>query len=289
MKNKIKRISLLILIVLILASGVLFFLRNKIIANYLPAVEQIGDIHIKIKNDTSYINTKLSVENESFLKIKIDTIKYKLSIFDKTYLQSEKFVGMILNSYGKDTVDFAVKLPYSTILKNLKAERKNGDSASYSINISIQYATTFGKAEIPINRSAKIKIPQPPELDVVEIKYKKIRRKTILADAKIKITNFNDITLSIKEMKYSMNILKQGNLKGSLKVPVDIIPNGTTFINIPLEINVNNIGKTVFQVLINKDSYDYTLTLNGILESTDPLNESFNIDITKMGKMELKK
>jgi len=86
-----------------------------------------------------------------------------------------------------------------------------------------------------------------------------------------------------------MKILNQGNLKGNYSDAINIKPNGTTFINLPLEINVKNIGKTIFEVLINKDNYDYILTLNAILESSNPLKESFHIDLTKNGKMDIKK
>ena len=289
MKYKIKRIGVFILGLVILAGGFIFIFRARVIMHYMPVVEQIGEIHIKVKNDTAYISSQLTVKNKSFLKIKIDTIKYKISLFSTTYMQSQEFIGVVLREYGKDTVGFSLKVPYATIIKDLKTERKKGDSASYSINISLQYTTVFGNAEIPINRSAKIKIPQPPELEVMEIKYKKIRLRSILADAEIKIVNYSDVTLLIKEMSYSMKVLKQGDLKGIYRKPIDIKPNGATFITLPLEINVNNIGKIIFEVLINKDNYEYTLTLNATLESSDPLNESFHIDLTKNGKMELKK
>jgi LEA14-like dessication related protein len=289
MKSKITLIGIFILVLAIIASGVIFIYRAEITACYIPSVEQIGVIDIKVKSDTSYISSKLTVKNKTFLKIQIDTIKYKVSLFDKMYLQSQRYIGMALRGYGTDTLDFSLKIPYVTILKDLKAERKKGDSASYSINISLQYSTAFGKAEMPINKSAKIKIPQPPELEVVEIKYKKIRLKSILAEAKIKIINYSAVTLSVKEMRYSMNILKQGNLKGNYRGLFDIKPKGTTFINLPIEINPTNLGKTIFDIVINKDTYDYTLTLNAILESSDPLKESLHIDLTKNGKMELKK
>jgi LEA14-like dessication related protein len=289
MKTKIKRLGIFILVIVIITGGVIFIFRARIIAHFIPAVEQIGVIDIKVKNDTSYISSKLAVKNKSFLKIEIDTIKYKVSLFDKTYLQRQKLIGLVLPAYGIDTLDFSIKIPYITILKDLRVERKKGDSASYSINISLQYSTLFGKVEIPISKSAKLKIPQPPEINIVEIKYKKIRLKSILADATIKIINYSAITLSIKEMSYSMNILKQGNLRGNYRKPINIKPNGTTYINLPIEINLKNIGKTVFEIIINKDNYDYTLTLNAIMESSYPLKEIFHIDLNKNGKMELRK
>src|ERR1035437_1447161 len=130
-KTKIKRIGIFIFVFIIIATIVVFIFRTKVIARFSPAVEQLGDIHIKVKNDTSYISSKLIVKNKSFLTIKVDTLKYKVSLFNKMYLQSQKFIGIVLRGYGKDTIDFSIKVPYLTILKDLKAERKRGDSTSY--------------------------------------------------------------------------------------------------------------------------------------------------------------
>lgn len=196
---------------------------------------------------------------------------------------------MTLYSGSKDTVDFSLKIPYKILIKDLKAERKKGDSASYSINVSLQYATFLGKEEKPINKSAKLKIPQPPDIEIVDIQYKKIQRKSILADVKISITNYTNVDLSVKEMSYSMIVLGQGNLKGSNTEKINIKPNGTSFINLPIEISPKSIAKTFFDVLRNKDNYDYTLTLNANLESSGPVKDSFAINLVKIGKMELKK
>lgn len=289
MKSIIKRISFLILAIAIIAGGALYALRAQIKAQFIPTVEQIGDVNIRVENDTCYVSSKLTAKNKSFLRINIDTIKYKVSMFNKIYLQSEEFIGMILHGHSKETIDFSLKIPYKTIIKDLKAERKKGDSTSYFINISLQYSTFLGKKEMPISRTAKIKIPQPPEIEVIEIKYTKVRMKSILAHVKVKIINYTPVNLSIKEMTYSMSIIKQGNIKGKYKEQIDIRPNGTTIISLPIEISPKNITRTFFDVIINKDFYDYTLTLNAILESTNPVKESFPIDLIKKGKMELKK
>lgn len=289
MKTIMKRIGIFILVLIITAGGLFFIFRAPLIKKFAPEVEQIGLIDIKIKNDTTYVSSKLVVKNKTFLKFEIDTIKYKLSLFGKTYLQSQKFIGAVLPGYGSDTVEFSLKIPYKVLLSDMKVERQKDDSANYVIDISLQYTTVFGKAEMPINKMAKIKIPQAPELEVLEINYKKFHRKTIQANVKIKIINHNNVTLAITDMHYSMKIIEQGNLKGKYIEPITINPNETTLINLPIEINPDNLGKTVFQVIFNKDNYDYILTLNAILESSDPIKESFHLAITKNGKMELRK
>lgn len=289
MNTKTKRISLFILIILILTGVIIYLYRIQLREHFIPTIEQTGDIHINVENDTCYISSKLIATNKSFFKIGFDTIKYKVSMANKIYLQNQKFIGATIHGHEKYPVDFDLKVPYTQIIKDLNIERKKGDSTNYSISVSVQYTTLFGKAEMPINKSARLKIPQPPELEVIDIKYKKIHRKSILADVKIKIINYNAVNLSIKQMSYTMEVLKQGNLKGKSENPIDIKPNGTTIINLPIEISPQNIAKTFFDVIINKDSYDYTLKLKAILESTDSLKNSFPIELIKKGKMELKK
>lgn len=289
MESKLKRIGGFILISVMILSSIIYLFRVKIKKYFIPTVEQIGDINIQVRNDTCYVSSKLTAHNKSFLNIEIDTIKYKVTLFNKIYLQSETYIGVVLNGHSKDTIDFSLKIPYKTIIADLKAERKKGDSASYFIDISLQYSTFLGKAEMPISRTAKIKIPQPPEIEIEEIKYTKIRRKSIIADVKVKITNYNAVDLSIKEMNYSMKIRKQGNIKGELKKQINIKPNGITFVTIPIEISPRNIARTFFNVISNNDTYEYTLNLSAILEATDPIKESFQISLSKNGTMELKK
>ena len=289
MKIKFKHVALSFLALAIIAGSIFFIFRKKIIAHIIPAVEQMGDINIQLKNDTSYISTKFIIKNKTFLKIDINTINYEISLLDKPYLKSQKLIGAVLSGYGKDTIDFSLKIPYCAVIKDLKAQRKKSDSINYTISIYIQFSTILGKFEIPINKSAKIKIPQPPEIEVVEIKYRKFRLKSILADAKIRIINKTNVSLIIKELSYSINILGQWKMKGSFEEPVNIKPRDTTFINIPIEINPKNLGKTIFDIIFKKDNYDYTLTLKAILESPDPLKEYYHINISKTGKMELRK
>ena len=113
--------------------------------------------------------------------------------------------------------DFHLKIPHRSLIRGIKAERKKGDSAGYAVNVSLQISTPVWDGEIPFNKSAKLKIPTPPELELVEIKYAKVRLKLILADVKIKIINHSNVVLSVKDMSYSMRISKQGDVKGKYK------------------------------------------------------------------------
>lgn len=278
------------MLLLLIVFTICFFLyRERIISHYRPGIKQVGAIRIDIKNDTSYISSKLEIKNNVFFKIDIDTIKYKIDLFNKTYLQNTDPLGIQLPAYGKDTIDFQIKIPYLSLFRGIKAERKKADSAGYTVNISLQVSTPFWNGEIPFNKSAKLKIPTPPQLELMNIKYQKVRLRYIIAEAKIKITNNSNITLSVKNMIYKMKILSQGDVNGKHDKTIHLKPKGTTYINLPMEININHVGKMLWAVLNDRDNYDYSLSMNATIESTSPLKESFQIELIKSGKMELKK
>lgn len=288
-KSKIKYGGFFILAFCIITVILIYYFRVQLVKHFIPIIKQTGEINIQIKNDTSTIRSKLVVTNKSFLKIKIDSIKYKVSLHQKTYLESDKVIGVLLSGHGIDTLDFSLKIPYKTILEDLKDVRKNLDSTTYSIHVSLVYSTIFGRIEIPFEKTSRLKIPKPPQISLEGVSYQKIRFKYILAEAKIKIVNHSSLNLSVKKIDYTIIILNQGNLKGSLGDPINIAPKSTSFVYLPIEIGMENIGSTIFKVIMNKDKFIYTLDLNAFLEVKNPLQEAFHIHVTSNGIMELVK
>ncbi len=189
MNYRIKQTIIGILGLIIISSGIIYIFRNTIIAHFIPSVEQIGDINIEIQNDTAIISSQLRIKNKSFFKITIDSIRYEASIFDKIYLKNQKLIGLTLLNQEIDTLDFALKIPYINLIKDLKTERNKSDSAKYQIDISLIYSSIFGKIIVPIKKAEKIKIPIPPEIKILEIKYNKIGLKHIQAEAKLQMIN----------------------------------------------------------------------------------------------------
>ncbi|MBK9478743.1 MAG: hypothetical protein IPN99_07870 [Bacteroidetes bacterium] len=289
MKNKSARILLVVIIMLCMLGAGIYFFRVKLIANYIPGIEQIGKLEIKVDDDTSYIQTKLLITNNSAISIAVDPITYKISLFNKIYLDNKKYIGMKLPANGVDTIDFSLKIPYRIILQDLKKARKESDSASYSIFVSLQYSTLLGNSVLPIHKEAKLKLPQPPELELVGVDYQKIRLRYIRAKATIKITNHGPITLSIKKMNYTMLVSKQGKLSGDFNQTIKIKPYSETLVSLPIYITLKNSIKTAFQVLLNKDNYAYQFTLMATLEPSNPKKKPIQIHLTKNGLMELKK
>ncbi len=114
-----KKIILLFLILILLASVVIYLYRIQIITKYVPEFEQEGEIRAKIIDDTIHLKSIISIRNKLFCSIKLDAVSYNVSIHHKSYLRGEKLIGKELEAYVKDTFSFSISIPYIFILNSV--------------------------------------------------------------------------------------------------------------------------------------------------------------------------
>ncbi|MFM9986403.1 MAG: LEA type 2 family protein [Flavobacteriales bacterium] len=289
MKRMIRRIGIALGVLVVLTAAAVFIFRKQILHHYSPQIEQLGHIELRVMDDTTYVNTKLAIHNMTSLKIEIDTLSYVISLFDKVYLKNSTDINASMLSHGHDTIDFKFKIPHAELLKDAKKARKIDDSASYAIDASIQFVAFFGRFDVPVSRTSKIRIPEPPELEILDMKYEKWGLKHIRALSTIKVENRNEVALTIRTLRYSLNIPGRVDLEGDYKENIVIKPRGETTFELPLEIDLQKIGKTILDIITDRDVYNYKLHIVAQLETTEPVTQTFHVDVLKNGSMELKK
>ncbi|MFL5762721.1 MAG: LEA type 2 family protein [Bacteroidia bacterium] len=174
-------------------------------------------------------------------------------------------------------------------MNDFKSERMKKDRTTYAIIILVDYSTFLGNNDVLITKSKRLQIPQPPELEIIEIKYNNVHLKSIKAKVKIRVTNNGPIDLHVTGMKYYITLRGQGKVSGRYAPGIDILPYGTTIVDLPVEINPKKISRTLLDVITNNDTYDYSLNVNAVLSLPDQPGQTFHVDLVKTGRIELKK
>jgi LEA14-like dessication related protein len=289
MLKKTGRYLLYMLAIIALAAGILYIFRGRIGDYLMPEIKQLGPVFVGVKDDSCYICPTLELRNKTFFQLNIDSIAYDITIFDKNYWNDKKALHIELPPNGRDTLYACIKIQYHKVLDDIYSERAKGDSTTFIMKADISFSSFLGDHHRVIQKTQRIKIPIPPEIEITAITYTKIKLRHIEANARIKIINHSGLQLLIKKLQYQMTIFDQAELIGELPKPVVVEPFETTFVRIPIDIDVEHLGKTLFDVLLNNDNCDYVLTLNGLLEAEHPTRITFQLEVKTEGRMELKK
>lgn len=284
-----KRLIVFISILLLIIAGCLYIFHKQIVGHYVPEFEREGEIGIDILDDTVHVNSLLTIRNKTFFEIELDSVSYDISILDNSYIRNQKVISVKLAAYEKDSFNFSLSIPYLTIIKKLKDERRLNDSADYSIGLILHFITPLGKLDIPFNKSGKFKIPNFPLMKIVDINFTKIRLNEIKAIIDIKVNNSTQSDIIINDLHYQMHIYRAGSINGYYPVPITLKPESATIVSLPVSITPKNFGKTALQIVLNKDNYYYKLILKANLETSGQITDTFKIEVVRNGKLELKK
>lgn len=269
MKKIFKLLSIAVLLVIIGIAVLLFFFPEKLLYLFVPEIEQVSEIKAYVKKDTAYIDTRLVAKNGTFLTVKMDTLKYKISYNHINYFHDKKSLGLIIKRFDKDTFDFSFKIPYADILKDMKSKHK-GEHRDFISNLSLQFSTIFGKAELPLINSEKLSIPEPPELEVLNLKLKKGSvGKKIIAEVNLKVTNHSSYSLSINKMNYSISVFEVAKVMGEYTKPLNFKGNSVTKFNLPIEVELKNGDNSIMDILRDNELHHYLLFVDGTFKSSN--------------------
>jgi LEA14-like dessication related protein len=223
----------------------------------------------------------LAVENKNPVSIKLAGLDYDLKIEEQSLISGTTAQAIKLKANASSPVQIPITLKFND-LKKLPGELWRKDEISYQLlsqfNIDLPI---IGNYAIPVTKQGTLPVPKAPKISVKDIKIKNISFTTAQLVAHVEVNNPNDFNLDISDFNYQLKINQQNWGQGKITQANRIPKNAKTTIAIPVELNLLNAGKSVYNMLINKASIEYQLTGDVTLDTDLALltKQKFPLDI----------
>lgn len=290
------KIFLGIILLIVIASGVLIYIYNpkKAIDLILPDLSSINYIYANVKNDTVRTKIDIIVQNKSPYKLTIDSVYFEINLNEEQLIEERIAVNLKQERYQVDTVRLPVDFPKKKF-KGILANLKGVDSTHLNANCYIIYNTIFGRVKLKYDKLVKIPVPIPPQIKVIKVERKKysITEKTLFTNVQFEIINMGrNIDLQLTHIHYKLKVENSLSSEGTIDKKVNIRPQSTVTVEIPIEIKVERPLKTVLAILTDNDRMNYTLHLQAMMieNMVDKVKQDpIPVEINASGKLELKK
>ena len=294
--RRIKYVPFLIGIV-ILAGSIFYYYNNrkKAVELLLPDLSKITFLNASIKNgDTIHSKASVVVQNKSPYKLTIDSLYFKVELNKKKLIEEFVLLNLRQEKHQVDTI----QLPIDLSRKKLKAildELNEVDSTDLNIDCALLYDTFLGHVKLKYDKEMHIPVPIPPRVKVVQVEQKKFNTfdKALQTIIHLEIINKGkNIDLQLQHVQYSLQVENSLSSNGTIDKIIDIKPESTSYLEIPVEIEIDRPLKTIVDVLTNNDKKNYLLHLKGeIIEHMvdKPKHPPFPFEIDARGELELKK
>ncbi len=282
------RILLIVFLVIIAALSILYFQRKKIVGKYVPEVTKFYSADLTWKNDSLIGVVAMGIKNKSTSLISIDSINAGIRLDTLTVLNLDQKVDIRLDALESDTLFLNVGLPVKRFM-HFVGSLEHQDSVEMFYTLDILYSTKVGSIHLPIKDSMNIVAPRRVQAELVKFEYEKYHEKSIYGNLLVYIYNPGRLNLAIEDIHYTVNTNGDISTEGTYTKEVKLEPGSENIFSIPVEIKVDKPLKTLVNVISDKDTYLYSVTLNGTLKTEADIFNDCSITLHKTGSFEILK
>jgi LEA14-like dessication related protein len=203
----------------------------------------------------------MRVKNSLPFTIDIDSLQYKVTIDGDTVTKGYDDNGIRIEANSNDEVTVPIKTNIRSFYK--KVEQLESDSANVGVHAVLYNSfPVVGSRAIPVNFTKKVYIPKLPKVEVEGVDLSNLGLKGGKLQVKVKVTNYSSMPYTINGFTYRFKMSDNIDMKGTSQEKFNFRKKGTEIINIPVDIDLNQIGEADIKILFKSDDTPYNFSGN---------------------------
>lgn len=244
-----------------------------------PTAKLLGTRLTKIDFNQVNLVLDLAVTNKNPFSIPLAGLDYDFKIGGNSLVSGVTGQGLKIKKSSTSKVTLPVTLKFDD-LKKIPGELWKKDQFSYQLDTSINIKLPIiGLYSIPFSKTGTLPIPKLPHIQIKGLNVSELSLTTAKIVAEIEVDNPNNFDLGLSDFNYRLDINQKTWGEGTSSKPGSIPKKDKGTIQIPVQLDLVNMGKTAYQLLSSGDNLDFQL-LGGITLDT-------GIDLLRQYKMPL--
>jgi LEA14-like dessication related protein len=250
---------LLVLVgLLALGAGITYFATDHG-KELLPTLEKPTFTINNISREKIQAQLKVIMRNNAPVDLKIDSLRYETRLDGTRLAQGHKANPLVVKGNATNHLE----LPITLNLPEIKEKVKTAQQDCVTVQMhTVLYADLpgVGPKEIPVDVSKRVYIPKMPKIEVADVDVTKMGLQKGEAVVTLKVTNYESIPFTLKQVNYRFQIEDDLDVKGQETKDVTFKKKGTETMPIHVRFEPKSMPKVLFKSLFKAKKTDYRLT-----------------------------
>ena len=253
-----------------------------------PTAKLVGTRLAGIDFDKVDLVFDLAVENKNPVALKLAGLEYDVKIENQSLVSGVTAKGIKIKANSTSAVALPVTLKFAD-LKKLPGEIWGKDRLAYQLDTKFNLKLpVIGNYAIPVSTSGELPVPKLPGIKLSDVKIKKMNLTSAELVAQVEVSNPNDFKLALNQFDYALKINQQNWGQGNITRKSTIPRKGTGIIEIPVKLNLLNIGSAAYSLLQKRAPLQYELKGNAMLDTDLDLLKNIKLPVDIKGSTSLK-
>lgn len=229
----------------------------------------------------------IKVENPNPVGVQLQSYDYELDIADHMLFQGDEPDKTEVEASGESIIQVPVTISFSDIYQSI-AGLADADEVPYHFSSNFTFdLPVLGQTELPVEHEGSIPLLKMPKLNVQALQVKNLSLSQANLNLKMQFDNPNGFGLNINHLNYDLIINGDQWAEGKALENVSIKENGATELNIPVSLNITQVGMSAYRMISGSDSLNFRLKGNFNMNGLHELMGETNFDFDRSGKVSL--
>jgi len=254
-----------------------------------PEVDFAGARLTGLSFDEADILFDLRIRNPNPVGVKMAGFDYNFLINGNSFVKGDQKKGIKIGAEGESTVQLPLSLNYIELYQAFGSLRSQ-DVSTYKVDIGFSFdLPVLGVVKIPVSKTGEFPLLKLPKVKLTRLKL----RKLTLSGADLLLTarldNPNAFSMLLEKFQYQFDINGRNWVSASAEKSTAVAEKGQGLIEIPISLNLLEMGRSVYQLLMKDTDLNYQFKSQLDFGTSLPLMGKVSLPFELSGSIRLEK
>jgi len=277
------KITLLLLLVLLVAGGLVFALTptRKLVSFFAPEIDNVRVTDTRITEETATMNVLADV-SPSFLSNFVDSVEYEFQLYDTKIAEGQKSFSQAEAQGEQQTLTIPMTMIHNVTRELVRRQVKEGEKVQARLKA---YSTLplLGPQSFDLDRKMDIVIPALPGAQVSDLKITDFGLDEMEMVMTMELDNPNEFDFTIREMNMTLNFPEKMSSVGGTVKDYLVKARSVTPIQVAATADVKKPLKTTFKTLTGDHVWPYSMKSYMVIEPKSDVVGTVEMNSVKTG------
>ncbi|MGM0546015.1 MAG: LEA type 2 family protein [Bacteroidota bacterium] len=229
----------------------------------------------------------IKVENPNALSVQMLAYDYNLDVNENTLVNGDQKKELAIEASGASTFQVPMRLNFSDVYRSAQSLR-DSDEASYHFLSNLTFdLPALGETKVPVRKEGHIPLLKTPKINLEDYEVTGINFSSADINLQLSFDNPNSFKIDVNALNYDLMINGDEWANGTALEGITIKEKGVTMLNIPVSLNISEIGMSAYRLLTEGEAFDYQIKGNLNLNARHELLGQTTFDFLRSGNMSL--
>ncbi|WP_176466328.1 LEA type 2 family protein [Aliifodinibius salipaludis] len=229
----------------------------------------------------------IKVDNPNALSVKMLAYDYNLDINENTLVNGNQKKELAIEASGASTFQVPMRLNFADVYQSVQNLR-DSDEATYSFLSNLTFdLPALGKTNVPVSKKGQIPLLKTPEISLEDFEVTGVNFSSADINLQLSFDNPNSFGIDVNALNYDLIINGDQWADGTALRGTTIEEKGVTMLNIPISLNISQMGISAYRLLTGGETFDYHIKGNFDLNARHELLGQTTFDFLRSGNLSL--